>query len=195
VIAELDRQVEHILVHSGQNYDFELNEVFFRDLQIRKPDHFLDAAGATPAQTIARVIERFDAVLEQTKPDAVLILGDTNSCLGVIVAKRRRIPVFHMEAGNRCFDQRVPEEINRRIVDHVSDINLVNTEHARRYLLAEGIRPETIIKTGSPMREVLATFASQIAASDVLSTLRLTDDGYFLISAHREENVDESRSG
>ena len=191
VIAELDRQVDHVLVHSGQNYDFELNEVFFRDLQIRKPDHFLQAAGATPAQTIAHVIERFDAVLEQVRPDAVLILGDTNSCLGVIVAKRRRIPVFHMEAGNRCFDQRVPEEINRRIVDHVSDINLVNTEHARRYLLAEGLRPETIIKTGSPMREVLTTFAPQIAASRVLPTMDLAEDGYFLVSAHREENVDD----
>jgi UDP-N-acetylglucosamine 2-epimerase (non-hydrolysing) len=191
VIAELDRQLEHVLVHSGQNYDFELNEVFFRDLKIRKPDHFLQAAGATPAQTIAHVIERFDVVLEQVRPDAVLILGDTNSCLGVIVAKRRRIPVFHMEAGNRCFDQRVPEEINRRIIDHVSDINLVYTEHARRYLLAEGIRAETIIKTGSPMREVLTTFAPQIEASEVLTTLGLADGGYFLVSAHREENVDD----
>jgi UDP-N-acetylglucosamine 2-epimerase (non-hydrolysing) len=190
VIAELDRRVQHVLVHSGQNFDFELNEVFFRDLGIRKPNHFLQAAGATVSQTIARVIERFDRVLEQEQPDAVLILGDTNSGLAAIVAKRRRIPIFHMEAGNRCFDQRVPEEINRRIIDHVSDINLVYTEHARRQLIAEGIRQETIIKTGSPMREILATFSSQIEASRILETLRLTRDGYLLVSAHREENVD-----
>lgn len=190
VIAELDRHLQQVLVHSGQNYDFELNEVFFRDLSIRKPDHFLDAAGATPAETIARVIERFDKVLAIEEPDAMLVLGDTNSCLGVIAAKRRRVPIFHMEAGNRCFDFRVPEEINRRIVDHVSDINLVYTEHARRYLLAEGMRADMVIKTGSPMREVLSTFAQDIARSNVLTRLGLVKGGYFLVSAHREENVD-----
>jgi UDP-N-acetylglucosamine 2-epimerase (non-hydrolysing) len=191
VITELDQHIQQVIVHTGQNYDFELNEVFFRDLALRKPDHFLDAAGPTAAATIARVIERFDQVLEQERPDALLILGDTNSCLGAIPAKRRKIPIFHMEAGNRCFDQRVPEETNRRIVDHISDINLVYTEHGRRYLLAEGIRPDTVIKTGSPMREVLTTFAANIAASNVLDRLGLTADGYFLVSAHREENVDD----
>ncbi|MFO1422305.1 MAG: UDP-N-acetylglucosamine 2-epimerase (non-hydrolyzing) [Candidatus Competibacteraceae bacterium] len=191
VIAELDKYIQQIIVHTGQNYDFELNEVFFRDLALRKPDHFLDAAGPTAAATIAQVIERFDQVLEQERPDALLVLGDTNSCLGAIPAKRRKIPIFHMEAGNRCFDQRVPEETNRRIVDHISDINLVYTEHGRRYLLAEGIRPDTVIKTGSPMREVLTTFAANIAASDVLDRLGLTPDSYFLVSAHREENVDD----
>lgn len=191
VIAELDLHVQHVLVHSGQNYDFELNDVFFRDLRIRKPDHFLEAAGKTAAQTIGLVIQRFDEVLARETPDAVLLLGDTNSCLGVIAAKRRKIPIFHMEAGNRSFDQRVPEEINRRVVDHLSDINLVYTEHARRYLLAEGIRPETIMKTGSPMREVLNVFADAIEASDVLPRLRLQPEGYFLVSIHREENVDD----
>jgi UDP-N-acetylglucosamine 2-epimerase len=191
VIAELDRHVEHVLVHSGQNYDFELNEVFFRELGIRRPDHFLEAAGANAVQTIARVLERFDEVLERERPDALLLLGDTNTCLGAIAAKRRRIPIFHMEAGNRCFDARVPEEINRRIVDHLSDINLVYTEHARRYLLAEGVRPDTVIKTGSPMRQVLARFAPQIAASDVLARLGMEPDGFLLVSAHREENVDD----
>lgn len=190
VIAELDRHVEHVLVHSGQNYDFELNEVFFQDLSIRKPDYFLDAAGATVAETIARVIERFDKVLDLEKPDALLVLGDTNSCLGVIAAKRRKIPIFHMEAGNRCFDFRVPEEINRRIIDHVSDINLVYTEHARRYLLAEGMRADMVIKTGSPMREVLSAFSEKIDQSDVLTRLGLSRGEYFLVSAHREENVD-----
>ena len=190
VIAELDRHVEHVLVHSGQNYDFELNEVFFRDLAIRKPDHFLEAAGATVAETIARIIERFDKVLEAEQPDALLVLGDTNSCLGVIAAKRRKIPIFHMEAGNRCFDFRVPEEINRRIVDHVSDINLVYTEHARRYLLAEGMRADMVIKTGSPMREVLSTFSQGIEQSDVLTRLDLVRGDFFIVSAHREENVD-----
>ena len=191
VIAELDRHTEHVLTHTGQNYDFELNEVFFRDLNIRKPDHFLEAAGESAAATISKVIERFDAVLEQEKPDAVLILGDTNSCLGVIAAKKRKIPIFHMEAGNRCFDERVPEEVNRRIVDHVSDINLVYTEHARRYLLAEGIRPDTVIKTGSPMREVLQTHATQIDESAVLADMKLKQGEYFVVSAHREENVDD----
>ena len=191
VIPELDKHLQQVIVHTGQNYDFELNEVFFRDLKLRKPDHFLDAAGPSAAATIARVIERFDNVLEQEQPEAILILGDTNSCLGAIPAKRRKIPIFHMEAGNRCFDQRVPEETNRRIVDHISDINLVYTEHGRRYLLAEGIRPETVIKTGSPMREVLDTFASDITASDVLDRLGLTADDFFVVSAHREENVDD----
>jgi UDP-N-acetylglucosamine 2-epimerase (non-hydrolysing) len=191
VIEELDRHVTHVLVHSGQNHDYELSEVFFRDLGIRRPDHFLDAAGASPAMTIARVIERFDAVLAAERPDAVLVLGDTNSCLGVIAAKRRRIPVFHMEAGNRCFDERVPEELNRRIVDHVADINLPYTEHARRHLLAEGVRPDTIVKTGSPMREVLARFAERIQACDARARQALEPERYFVVSAHREENVDE----
>jgi UDP-N-acetylglucosamine 2-epimerase (non-hydrolysing) len=190
-IAELDRQVDHRLVHSGQNYDFELNEVFFRDLGIRKPDNFLEAAGGNAAKTIARVIERFDEILSDERPDAMLLLGDTNSCLGVIAAKRRRVPIFHMEAGNRCFDARVPEEINRKIIDHTSDINLAYTEHARRYLLAEGMRPDTVFVTGSPMRQVLEHFAKPIADSDVKSRLKLKSGGYFLVSAHREENVDD----
>ena len=190
-IAELDRQVDHRLVHSGQNYDFELNQVFFEELGIRKPDHFLDASGGSAARTIAKVIELFDEVLAAECPDAVLVLGDTNSCLGVIGAKRRRIPIFHMEAGNRCFDMRVPEEINRKIVDHLSDINLTYTEHARRYLLAEGVRPDTIIKIGSPMREILQRFDDRIKASDIKDRLGLVRDGYFLVSAHREENVDD----
>jgi UDP-N-acetylglucosamine 2-epimerase len=192
VIAELERHIDHVLVHSGQNYDYELNEVFFKDLGLPKPKHFLEAAAGGPAETIARVIERFDKVLEAEAPDAVLLLGDTNSCLGIIAAKRRKIPIFHMEAGNRCFDQRVPEEINRKVVDHLSDINLVYTEHARRYLLAEGIAPDTVIKTGSPMREVLNTYATDIETSDVLSRLSLESGQYFLVSAHREENVDSS---
>jgi UDP-N-acetylglucosamine 2-epimerase len=190
VIAELDRQVQHILVHTGQNYDHELNQIFFDDLGIRKPDHFLDVAGETAAQTIAQVISTSDKVLAAENPDAVLLYGDTNSCLAVISAKRRKIPVFHMEAGNRCFDQRVPEELNRKVLDHLSDINLVLTEHARRYLIAEGIRPETIIKTGSHMREVLDHYMPKILASDVVSSLGLTEGRYFLVSAHREENVD-----
>ena len=190
VIAELDRHTNHVLVHTGQNYDYELNEVFFEELAIRKPDHFLNAAGKTPAQTIGAVIAKADAVMAREAPGALLILGDTNSCLAVIAAKRRRIPVFHMEAGNRSFDERVPEEINRRIVDHISDINLPYTEHARRYLLAEGIRPETIIKTGSPMREVLEYYESGISTSTVLKRLKLVPRDYFIISAHREENID-----
>jgi len=190
VIAELDRHVDHALVHTGQNYDYELNEVFFEELAIRKPDHFLNAAGDSPAKTIGTVISKADSVLAKEAPDALLILGDTNSCLAAIAAKRRRIPVFHMEAGNRCFDERVPEEINRRIVDHISDINLPYTEHARRYLLAEGIRPETVIKTGSPMREVLDYYDGGISASSALQRLKLAPRGYFLVSAHREENVD-----
>lgn len=190
VIAELDRHTRHILVHTGQNYDFELNGIFFEDLGIRKPDYFLEAVGENAAQTIARVIEKADAVLEKESPDAVMLYGDTNSCLAIIAAKRRRIPVFHMEAGNRCFDQRVPEELNRKLIDHLSDINLVLTEHARRYLIAEGIRPETIIKTGSHMREVLDCYMPKIRASDVLQRLELTTGKFFLVSAHREENVD-----
>ena len=190
VIAELDRHTNHVLVHTGQNYDYELNEVFFEELAIRKPDYFLDAAGGTPAQTIGAVIAKADAVMAREAPGALLILGDTNSCLAVIAAKRRKIPVFHMEAGNRSFDERVPEEINRRIVDHISDINLPYTEHARRYLLAEGIRPETVIKTGSPMREVLGYYESGISTSTVLKRLKLVPRDYFIISAHREENID-----
>ncbi|MBN8942266.1 MAG: UDP-N-acetylglucosamine 2-epimerase (non-hydrolyzing) [Rhizobiales bacterium] len=190
VIQELDRSTRHVLVHSGQNFDFELSGSMFRDLGLRAPDHFLEAAADTPAQTIARVIERFDAVLATEQPDAMLLLGDTNSGLGVIAAKRRRIPIFHMEAGNRCFDQRVPEEINRRIIDHTSDINLTYTEHARRYLLSEGLRPETVIKTGSPMKEVLDRHRPDIEASQILSEQGLEAGRYFVASAHREENVD-----
>ena len=190
VIAELDQHTQHVLVHTGQNYDYELNQLFFEDLAIRKPDHFLEAVGENTAQTIARVIEKSDEVMEKEKPDAVLLYGDTNSCLAVISAKRRKIPVFHMEAGNRCFDQRVPEELNRKVLDHLSDINLVLTEHARRYLIAEGVRPETIIKTGSHMREVLDYYMPKIQASDVLARMGLEQGRYFIVSAHREENVD-----
>jgi UDP-N-acetylglucosamine 2-epimerase len=190
VIAEFDQHTQHVLVHTGQNYDYELNQVFFDDLGIRQPDHFLEAVGENAAQTIARVIEKADAVMEKENPDALMLYGDTNSCLAVIAAKRRKIPVFHMEAGNRCFDQRVPEELNRKVLDHLSDINLVLTEHARRYLIAEGIRPETIIKTGSHMREVLDHYLPKIRQSDVLQRTGLIAGQYFLISAHREENVD-----
>ena len=190
VINELDRHVDHILVHTGQNYDYELNEIFFRDLGIRKPDHFLNAAGNNAAETIANVIVKSDALMETVKPDAFLLLGDTNSCLSAISAKRKKIPIFHMEAGNRCFDQRVPEEINRKIVDHISDINLTYTEHARRYLLNEGLRPDTIIKTGSPMLEVLEFHQKQIDNSDILPGLKLEKSDYFLVSAHREDNID-----
>ncbi|MBV1952389.1 MAG: UDP-N-acetylglucosamine 2-epimerase (non-hydrolyzing) [Cycloclasticus sp.] len=190
VIAELDKQLDHILVHSGQNYDYELNQVFFDDLDIRKPDHFLNVAGETAAKTIAEVISRADEVFELEKPDAVLLYGDTNTCLAVMAAKRRKIPVFHMEAGNRCFDQRVPEELNRKVLDHLSDINMVLTEHARDYLVAEGVRPETIIKTGSHMEEVLSHYMPQIEASEVLWKEGLEQDKFFIVSAHREENVD-----
>lgn len=190
VIAEFDLHTRHVLVHTGQNYDYELNQVFFEDLGIRKPDHFLEAVGENAAQTIARVIEKSDAVMEKEKPDAVMLYGDTNSCLAVIAAKRRKIPVFHMEAGNRCFDQRVPEELNRKVLDHLSDINLVLTEHARRYLIAEGIRPETIIKTGSHMREVLDHYMPKIMRSDVLKRMGLVPNKFFIVSAHREENID-----
>jgi len=177
-------------VHSGQNYDYELNEIFFQQLGIRKPDYFLDSVGATVAQTIGNVIARSDEVMAKEQPDAVLLYGDTNSCLAVISAKRRKIPIFHMEAGNRCFDLRVPEEINRKIVDHTSDINMTNSEHARRYLLAEGIKAETVIKSGSPMKEVLDYYLPQIEASDVLEKLEVNKGEYFVVSAHREENVD-----
>ena len=194
VIAELDKYTKHTLVHTGQNFDYELNEVFFKDLGIRRPDYFLDAAGNLPAETIANVISKTDRVLEEVQPDAFLLYGDTNSCLSVISAKRRKIPVFHMEAGNRCFDQRVPEEINRKIVDHLSDINMPLSEHARRYLMDEGINPETIIKIGSPMREVLHYNLQKIEQSDILSRERLTAKGYFLISIHREENVDSEKN-
>ena len=194
VIAELDQHTQHVLVHTGQNYDYELNQIFFEDLQIRRPDHFLGAVGETAAQTIGQVIIKSDEVLEAEQPDAVLLYGDTNSCLAVIAAKRRKIPVFHMEAGNRCFDQRVPEELNRKVLDHLSDINLVLTEHARRYLIAEGVKPETIIKTGSHMREVLDHYMPKIEQSDVLNRMGLQHRGYFLVSAHREENVDSKEN-
>lgn len=190
VIAEFDQHTNHILVHTGQNFDYELNQLFFEDLGIRKPDHFLEAMGENAAQTIARVIEKSDAVMDKEKPDAIMLYGDTNSCLAVISAKRRKIPVFHMEAGNRCFDQRVPEELNRKVLDHLSDINLVLTEHARRYLIAEGVRPETIIKTGSHMREVLDYYMPKIEASDILKRMELMANKFFIVSAHREENVD-----
>jgi UDP-N-acetylglucosamine 2-epimerase (non-hydrolysing) len=194
VIPELDRHTRHVLVHTGQNYDYTLNQIFFDELEIRKPDRFLDAAGKTAAETIGAVIAKSDAVMRKEKPDALLLLGDTNSCLSAIAAKRLRIPIFHMEAGNRSFDERVPEEVNRRIVDHTADINLPYTEHARRYLLREGLRPETVIKTGSPMREVLAYYAPKMAACDVLRRLALEARGYFVVSAHREENVDDERN-
>lgn len=190
VMSALDRHVDHVIIHTGQNYDFELNQIFFDDLEIRKPDYFLEAAGKNAAETAGLVISRADDTLAEIKPDAVLILGDTNSCLAAYAAKRRKIPVFHMEAGNRCFDQRVPEEINRKIIDHISDINLPYTEHARRYLLAEGLKPETVIKTGSPMKEVLDHYRPQIEASDVLDRLGLITGRYFVVSAHREENID-----
>ncbi|MFM7365110.1 MAG: non-hydrolyzing UDP-N-acetylglucosamine 2-epimerase [Cuspidothrix sp.] len=190
VISELDQHTQHILVHTGQNYDYELNQVFFEDLEIRKPDYFLEVAGTNAAQTIAQVIAKSDEVLEKESPDAVMLYGDTNSCLAVLSAKRRKIPIFHMEAGNRCFDQRVPEEINRKVLDHLSDVNMVLTEHARRYLLAEGIRPDLIFKTGSHLPEVLNYYLPKIRQSDILNRLGLQPHQYFLISAHREENVD-----
>lgn len=190
VIARLDQHCQHVLVHTGQNYDHELNGIFFQDLGIRQPDHFLEAAGATGAETIGKVIIAVDGVLAQVQPEAVLILGDTNSCMAAIPAKRRKIPVFHMEAGNRCFDQRVPEEINRRIVDHTADVNLTYSDIAREYLLREGLPPEMVIKTGSPMFEVLAHYRAGIDASNVLQRMKLKSGGYFVVSAHREENVD-----
>ena len=194
VMAKLDEYCEHILVHTGQNYDFELNEIFFQDLGIRKPDHFLSAAGASGAETIGNVIIAVDRLLAEVQPEALLVLGDTNSCMAVIPAKRRRIPTFHMEAGNRCFDMRVPEEINRRIVDHTADINLTYSSIARDYLLREGLLPDRVVKTGSPMYEVLNHFRSGIDASDVLERLGLTEGEFFVVSAHREENVDSDRN-
>ncbi|WP_413581376.1 non-hydrolyzing UDP-N-acetylglucosamine 2-epimerase [Bdellovibrio sp. HCB288] len=191
VIAALDKYMsEHILVHTGQNFDYELNEVFFKDLEIRKPDYFLNSAADTPIQTIANILVESDKLFEKCKPDAVLLYGDTNSCLSVIAAKRRKIPVFHMEAGNRCFDQRVPEELNRKIVDHLSDINMPLTEHGRGYLVREGIAPQQIIKSGGCMKEVLNYYSSRIATSNVLATHGLRQKSYILVSLHREENVD-----
>jgi UDP-N-acetylglucosamine 2-epimerase len=192
VIARLDEHCDHVLVHTGQNYDYELNQIFFDDLSIREPDHFLSAASATAAETIGNVIIAVDAVLSVEQPDALLVLGDTNSCLSVIPAKRRKIPIFHMEAGNRCFDMRVPEETNRRIVDHTSDINLTYSSIARECLLREGLPPDLVIKTGSPMAEVLAYYQPRIESSDVLTRLGLTPSQFFVVSAHREENVDFS---
>ncbi len=194
VMAALDEHCDHILVHTGQNFDYELNGIFFEDLGIRKPDRFLEAAGATGAETIGKVIIAADQALAEIQPDAVLVLGDTNSCLAVIPAKRRKIPTFHMEAGNRCFDMRVPEEINRRIVDHTADINLTYSDIAREYLLAEGLPADRIIKTGSPMCEVLAHYAPRIAASDALDRLGLQAGRYFVVSAHREENIESDRN-
>lgn len=193
-IAALDAHCDHTLVHTGQNYDYELNQVFFEDLGVRRPDHFLEAAGGTAAETIGRVIIAVDRVLGEVQPDAVLVLGDTNSCLAVIPAKRRHIPIFHMEAGNRCFDQRVPEETNRRIVDHTADVNLTYSDIAREYLLREGLPPDRVIKTGSPMFEVLQHYLPRIDASTVLERLGLTAGRYFVVSAHREENVDGDAS-
>ena len=190
VMAELDKYTEHVIVHTGQNYDYELNEIFFQELHIRKPDYFLNAAGRNAAETIANVIRKSDELMEEVRPDAVLLYGDTNSCISVISAKRKKIPIFHMEAGNRCFDQRVPEEINRKIVDHLSDINMPLSEHARKYLLAEGLRPETVIKTGSPMTEVLLYHRDEIEKNTVLEKEGLKKGEYFIVSTHREENVD-----
>jgi UDP-N-acetylglucosamine 2-epimerase (non-hydrolysing) len=194
VMAKLDEHCEHVLIHTGQNYDFELNEIFFQDLGIRKPDHFLNSAGASGAETIGNVIIAVDKVLADVKPDALLVLGDTNSCMAVISAKRRKIPTFHMEAGNRCFDMRVPEEINRRIVDHTADINLTYSTIARDYLLREGLSPDMVIKTGSPMFEVLNYYREGIDNSDVLDQLGLEAGKYFIVSAHREENIDSDKN-
>lgn len=193
VIRTLDRHVRHVLVHTGQNHDYELNQIFFDQLEIRKPDHFLDVVGATLGETLGNVLARAYEVMLSEQPDALLLLGDTNSCLAAIVAKRLKIPIFHMEAGNRCFDQRVPEELNRKIVDHVSDINLTYSDHAREYLLREGLPPDRVIKTGSPMYEVLSYYRAHIDQSDVLTRLRLMPLEYFVVSAHREENVDSDQ--
>lgn len=194
VIEKLDQHCSHVLVHTGQNYDYELNEVFFDELGIRKPDRFLEAACETAADTIGQIIMAADRALDEYKPDALLLLGDTNSSLAAIAAKRRKVPIFHMEAGNRCFDFRVPEEINRKIVDHIADINLTYSEIARNYLLREGLPPDQVIKTGSPMREVIEHYSERIEASDVLTKLNLTEQGYFLVSSHREENVDSPQN-
>ncbi|MFN3721018.1 MAG: non-hydrolyzing UDP-N-acetylglucosamine 2-epimerase [Rhizobium rhizophilum] len=190
IIAKFDKYFDHTLVHTGQNYDYELNQVFFEQLSLRAPDYFMEAAGATAAETIGKVIIEADRVLGEVAPDAVLILGDTNSCLAAIAAKRRKIPIFHMEAGNRCFDARVPEEINRKIVDHTADINLTYSSIARDYLLREGFPPDQVIRTGSPLREVLDYYSPRISSSDILQTLSLRQNEYFIVSAHREENVD-----
>ncbi|QIB52602.1 non-hydrolyzing UDP-N-acetylglucosamine 2-epimerase [Pseudomonas sp. OIL-1] len=194
VMSKLDEHCDHVLVHTGQNYDYELNEIFFQDLGIRKPDHFLNAAGASGAETIGNVIIAVDRVLAEVQPEALLVLGDTNSCMAVIPAKRRKIPTFHMEAGNRCFDMRVPEEINRRIVDHTADINLTYSTIARDYLLREGLSPDMVIKTGSPMFEVLNYYRPGIEESDVLSRLKLEEHKFFVVSAHREENIDSEKN-
>ncbi|MBL7003755.1 MAG: UDP-N-acetylglucosamine 2-epimerase (non-hydrolyzing) [Gammaproteobacteria bacterium] len=194
IIGKLDEYCEHILIHTGQNYDYELSEIFFDDLGIRKPDYFLGAAGATGAETIGNVIIEVDKVLSEIKPDAMLVLGDTNSCMSVLSAKRRKIPTFHMEAGNRCFDQRVPEEINRRLVDHMADINLTYSSIARNYLLSEGLPADMIIKTGSPMFEVLNTYRDGIEGSDVLTRLGIKEHDFFVVSAHREENIDSDKN-
>jgi UDP-N-acetylglucosamine 2-epimerase len=193
VVVRLDQETEHTLVHTGQNYDYELNEIFFKDLGLRPPDRFLKAAADTPAGTVGNVVARADEVLAEVKPDALLVLGDTNSCLAAYPAKRRRVPVFHMEAGNRCFDERVPEEINRRIIDHIADINLPYSDIAREYLLREGLPPDRIVKTGSPMFEVLHHYRAKIDASDALDRHAVAPQRYFLVSCHREENVDEPR--
>lgn len=194
VIPELDKFTDHLLVHTGQNYDYELNEIFFDGMGIRKPDVFMNAAGKDAAETIGNVIIKSDELFKEHKPDAVLLYGDTNSCLAVISAKRNKIPVFHMEAGNRCFDQRVPEELNRKVIDHLSDINMTITEHARRYLIAEGIRPETVIKIGSNMKEVLTNNKEKIDSSDALERIDVKPREYFLLSVHREENVDNEKN-
>ena len=190
VMAELEKHTEHILVHTGQNYDYELNDIFFKDLKVKKPDYFLDSIGDTTASTIANIISKSDKLIGEVKPDAVLLYGDTNSCLSVISAKKQQVPIFHMEAGNRSFDQRVPEELNRKIVDHLSDINMPLTEQARDYLISEGIKPETIIKTGSCMKEILSFYKSEISESKILNQLKLNKKQFFVVSAHREENVD-----
>jgi UDP-N-acetylglucosamine 2-epimerase (non-hydrolysing) len=194
VFAELEKHTKHVLVHTGQNYDYELNQIFFDELGVKRPNYFLNAVGETVARTIGNIISLSDEVMAKENPDAILVYGDTNSCLAIISAKRRKIPIFHMEAGNRCFDLRVPEEINRKIIDHTSDINMTLTEHARRYLLAEGIRPETIFKTGSSMKEVFEYYRSSVEKSDVLNRLSLQEKKYFVVSAHREENIDDDEN-
>ncbi len=194
ILAQMDRTFDHTLVHTGQNYDYQLNQIFFDDLGIRSPDYFLEAAGKNGAETIGRVIISVDGVLENVGPDAVLVLGDTNSCMAALPAKRRKIPVFHMEAGNRCFDMRVPEEINRRIVDHTADINLTYSSLAREYLLAEGLPADRVIKTGSPMREVLEFYRANIDSSNILEKLNLREGQFFVVSAHREENIESDKN-
>ena len=194
VMKELDKHTNHIIVHTGQNYDYELNELFFEQLNVRNPDYFLEAVKGSPSETIGDIIAKSDKILSKIKPDAILVYGDTNSCLSVIPAKKRKIPIFHMEAGNRCFDQRVPEEVNRKIVDHLSDINLPLSEQARDYLISEGIKPETVIKTGSPMKEVLNANMTKIISSDILKKENLVAKGYIVMSIHREENVDSPKN-